>query len=133
MHEMLSAVKALWRGDYEHKGEYWSFPAATSVPKPLQKPHPRIWIAARSPDTCDFAVKHQCNILSGPLTRPMSEVELYKKHMERALADNPGKPRPIFATMRHTVVYERKEDWEVPVKVRDAPVRPVRESVQEPR
>ena len=36
--------------------------------------------------------------------------------MERALADNPGKPRPIFATMRHTVVYERKEDWEVPVK-----------------
>ena len=50
------------------------------------------------------------------LTRPMSEVELYKKHMERALADNPGKPRPIFATMRHTVVYERKENWEVPVK-----------------
>ena len=46
----------------------------------------------------------------------MSEVELYKGHMERALADNPGKPRPIFATMRHTVVYERKEDWEVPVK-----------------
>ena len=54
-----------------------------------------------------------------PLLAPdpsMSEVELYKGHMERALADNPGKPRPIFATMRHTVVYERKEDWEVPVK-----------------
>ena len=108
--------KALWQGDYAHKGEYWSFPAATSVPKPLQKPHPPIWIAARSPDTYDFAVRHQCNILSWPLTRPMSEVELYKGHMEKALADNPGKPPPIFATMRHTVVYERKEDWEVPVK-----------------
>ncbi|MDE0300463.1 MAG: LLM class flavin-dependent oxidoreductase [Candidatus Poribacteria bacterium] len=116
VHEMLSAVKALWQGDYEHKGEYWSFPTATSVPKPVQKPHPPIWIAARSPDTYDFAVKHQCNILSWPLTRPMSEVKLYKKHMERALAVNPGKPRPIFATMRHTVVYERAVDWEVPVK-----------------
>ena len=116
VHEMLSAVKALWQGDYEHRGEYWSFPVATSVPKPLQKPHPRIWIAARSPDTYDFAVKHECNILSWPLTRPMSEVALYKSLMEKAVAANPDKPRPIFATMRHTVVYERKEDWEVPVK-----------------
>ena len=114
--EMLPAVKALWQGDYEHRGEYWSFPAATSVPKPLQKPHPPIWVAARSPDTYDFAVKHQCNIISWPLTRPISEVELYKGHLERALADNPGKPRPIFATMRHTVVSGRKQDWEVPVK-----------------
>ena len=116
MHEMLPAVKALWQGDYEHNGEFWSFPTATSVPKPLQKPHPPIWVAARSPDTYDFAVKHECNILSWPLTRPMSEIELYKGHLETALADHPGKPRPIFATMRHTVVYDRKEDWEVPVK-----------------
>ena len=116
VHEMLPAVKALWQGDYEHKGEYWSFPASTSVPKPLQQPHPPVWIAARSPGAYDFAVKHRCNILSWPLTRPMSEVELYKRHLERALADNPGTPRPTFATMRHTVVYDRKEDWEVPVK-----------------
>lgn len=41
MKELLPALKGLWQGDYEHKGEYWSFPTATSVPKPLQKPHPR--------------------------------------------------------------------------------------------
>ena len=116
MHEMLPVVKALWQGDCAHDGELWSFPAATSVPKPLQKPHPPIWIAARSPDTYDFAVKHECNILSWPLTRPMSEVEVYKGRLETALAAHPGKPRPIFATMRHTVVYDHPEDWEVPVK-----------------
>ena len=116
MHEMLPAVKALWQGDYAHDGEFWSFPAATSVPKPVQKPHPPIWVAARSPDTYDFAVKNECNILSWPLTRPLSEVALYREHLEAALAANPGKPRPIFATMRHTVVYDRPEDWEVPVK-----------------
>ena len=93
MHEMLPAVKALWQGDCEHNGEFWSFPAATSVPKPVQKPHPPIWVAARSPDTYDFAVKNECNILSWPLTRPMSEVELYKGHLETALADHPGRPR----------------------------------------
>lgn len=116
MQEMLPAVKALWQGDYAHDGQYWSFPTATSVPKPLQKPHPPIWVAARSPVSYDMAVKNECNILSWPLTRPMSEVELYKERLQTALDDNPGKPRPVFAAMRHTAVYDHAADWEVPVK-----------------
>jgi alkanesulfonate monooxygenase SsuD/methylene tetrahydromethanopterin reductase-like flavin-dependent oxidoreductase (luciferase family) len=116
MHEMLNVVKGLWQGDFEHRGEFWSFPAATSVPKPLQQPHPPIWVAARAPITYDFAVRHGCNILSWPLTRPMAEAELYKSRLDEALAANPGKPRPQFAMMRHTAVYDRKEDWMVPVR-----------------
>ena len=115
MQEMLPAVKALWKGDYAHDGEFWSFPTATSVPKPLQQPHPPIWIAARAPVTYDYAVKNNCNITSWPITKPMSEVEIYKERLETALSNNPGNPRPIFATMRHTVVYDNQRDWEVPV------------------
>ena len=116
MQEMLPAVKALWQGDYEHNGEFWRFPTATSVPKPLQTPHPPIWVAARAPITFDYAVKNNCNIMSWPFTRPMSEVELYKQRLEEALENNPGCDRPIFAVMRHAAVYDNKEDWEVPVK-----------------
>ena len=116
MHEMLPAVKALWQGDYAHEGEFWSFPASTSVPKPVQKPHPPVWVAARAPITYDYAVKNECNILSWPLTRPMSEVESYRQRLDAALADNPGKPRPIFAAMRHTAVYDRPSDRDVPVR-----------------
>jgi len=116
MQEMLPVVKALWAGDTEHDGEFWSFPRATSVPKPLQQPHPPIWAAARAPVTYDFAVKQGLNILSWPLTRPMAEVELYKSRLDQAMADNPGCRRPIFATMRHTCVYDREADWEVPVR-----------------
>jgi alkanesulfonate monooxygenase SsuD/methylene tetrahydromethanopterin reductase-like flavin-dependent oxidoreductase (luciferase family) len=116
MQEMLPAVLGLWRGDYEHSGEFWSFPLATSVPKPLQKPHPPLWVAARAPITYDFAVKHGLNIMSWPLTRPMAEAELYKARLDEALANNPGKARPIFAMMRHTAVYDRKTDWEIPIR-----------------
>ena len=116
MQEMLPVVKALWAGDVEHKGEFWSFPLATSVPKPVQQPHPPIWIAARSPITYDFAVKHGCNILSWPLTRPMSEAEAYKGRLDEALKANPGKKRPVFAMMRHTCVYADKKNWEMPVR-----------------
>ena len=89
---------------------------STSVPKPLQLPHPPLWVAARAPITYDFAVKHGLNIMSWPLTRPMSEAELYKSRLDEAMANNPGKARPIFAMMRHTALYDRKEDWMVPVR-----------------
>ena len=116
MNEMLPVVKALWQGDYEHDGEFWKFPLSTSVPKPLQTPHPPIWVAARSPITYDYAVQNHCNIMSWPFTREMSEAQLYKEHLENSLAKFPDAPRPIFSMMRHTSVYANQDDWEIPVK-----------------
>ncbi len=106
MNEMLPVLKELWQGDYEHNGEFWSFPTATSVPKPLQKPHPPIWVAARAPITFNSAVQNGCNIMSWPLTRPFSEAELYKQRLDDAMAENAGARRPVFALMRHTAVYD---------------------------
>jgi alkanesulfonate monooxygenase SsuD/methylene tetrahydromethanopterin reductase-like flavin-dependent oxidoreductase (luciferase family) len=115
MQEMLPAVRALWAGDYEHRGEFWSFPTSTSCPKPLQAEVP-VWVAARAPITYDYAVKHGCNIMSWPLTREMSEAELYMLRLNEALAANPGKRRPVMAMMRQTALYDRREDWMVPVR-----------------
>lgn len=115
MQEMLPVIRALWQGDYEHNGEFWSFPASTSCPKPVQAEVP-VWVAARAPVTYDYAVRHGCNIQSWPLTRDMGEAGLYMARMNEALAENPGRKRPIMAMMRHTAVYDRKEDWMVPVR-----------------
>jgi alkanesulfonate monooxygenase SsuD/methylene tetrahydromethanopterin reductase-like flavin-dependent oxidoreductase (luciferase family) len=46
----------------------------------------------------------------------MSEVEMYLGRLQSALDDNPGQKRPIFATMRHTCVYDNEKDWMVPVE-----------------
>ena len=116
MHEMLPALKALWAGDYAHDGEFWRFPTSTSVPKPVQKPHPPIWVAARAPITYDYAVAHGCNIMAWPLTRPFSECETYKARLDEAMAAHPGKDRPVFAMMRHTAVYAGRDEWQVPVR-----------------
>ncbi len=116
MHEMLPALKALWAGDYAHDGEFWQFPTSTSVPKPVQKPHPPIWVAARAPITYDYAVEHGCNIMSWPLTRPFSEAELYKSRLDEAMARHPGKARPVFSMMRHTAVYDSRDERDVPVR-----------------
>jgi alkanesulfonate monooxygenase SsuD/methylene tetrahydromethanopterin reductase-like flavin-dependent oxidoreductase (luciferase family) len=115
MQEMLPCVQALWKGDHEHKGQFWSFPTATSCPKPLQKEVP-IWVAARAPITYDYAVKQGCNIMSWPLTRGMDEAQTYMNRLNEAMAANPGKRRPTMAMMRHTAVYDRKDDWMKPVR-----------------
>ena len=115
VHEMLPAVKALWAGDYEHSGEFWSFPKATSVPKPLQKNIP-IWVAARAPITFDYAVENGYNIMSWPLTRPMSEVDLYLSRLNEAMAAHPDKKRPQIAMMRHTALVERADQVDVPIR-----------------
>jgi flavin-dependent trigonelline monooxygenase, oxygenase component len=115
MQEMLPVIRALWQGDYAHEGEHWSFPASTSVPKPVQAEVP-VWVAARAPITYDYAVRHGCNIQSWPLTRDMGEAEAYMGRLNEAVANNPGAKRPVMAMMRHTALYDRKEDWMVPVR-----------------
>ena len=116
MQEMIPVLKELWNGDYAHEGEFWSFPTSTSVPKPVQKPHPPIWVAARSPITFDYAVKNNCNVMSWPITRSFAEAELYKSQFDDAVNSYSGSSIPTFAMMRHTAVYESSKDWMVPVE-----------------
>jgi len=117
MREIVPAVIELWKGNYAHNGEIWSFPTSTSVPKPLQQPHPSIWVAARDPNTFDWAVKVGANIMATPLSSPMAEVINLANKFRKAMADNPQVPRPKFLMLRRSCVYERPEDWDVPVKL----------------
>ena len=105
MQEIIPAVQELWKGDYAHDGENWSFPTSTSCPKPVQSDVP-IWVAARAPISFDYAVKNGYNIMSWPLTRGMDEAELYAERLAEAMAAHPNAKRPKFAMMRHTALFE---------------------------
>ena len=109
MQEMLPVVQALWAGDVAHDGEFWQFPTATSCPKPVQATVP-VWAAARAPVTFDYAVKNNCNIMSWPLTMPMSEAEKYRGQLDAAIAAHGSRYDGRFAMMRHTAVYANETD-----------------------
>ena len=103
--EMLPVVRGLWRGDIEHKGEFWQFPRSTCCPKPVQERVP-VWVAARSPVTFDYAVENDCDIMSWPFTMPFSEVESYARLLGEAVEKRKGGWKRRFAMMRHTALYE---------------------------
>ena len=45
MNEMLEAITALWAGDHvTYAGQFYHFEDLSIDPKPLQRPHPPIWI-----------------------------------------------------------------------------------------
>lgn len=108
MNEMFPLVKQLWDGDVEHNGTYWQFPKATSCPKPIQD-DVRMWVAARSPDTFDFAVAQGASVMTWPLTMGFEEAERYAGLLAAAKEKSPGW-QGNFAMMRHTSVYDNETD-----------------------
>ena len=47
--EMLDVMKQLWTGEsVSHHGRFFNFDDITLLPKPMQEPHPPIWVAGRS-------------------------------------------------------------------------------------
>ena len=44
-----------WNHAWEYEGEFFKFPLRAIVPKPLQKPHPPLWIACSQLDTIRYA------------------------------------------------------------------------------
>jgi alkanesulfonate monooxygenase SsuD/methylene tetrahydromethanopterin reductase-like flavin-dependent oxidoreductase (luciferase family) len=50
--EAVGAIPKMWRnGPFEYHGKFFSVPARNVIPKPVQKPHPPMWVAASRPDT----------------------------------------------------------------------------------
>lgn len=112
MRELIPAVKGLWAGDYTHDGEFWTFPKTTSAPKPLQQPHPPLWVAARDPNSHEFAVANGCNVQVTPLFNGEAEISSLMERFNAACEKVAGKPRPKIMLLQHTYVGSDEEDIE---------------------
>jgi flavin-dependent trigonelline monooxygenase, oxygenase component len=111
MRELAPAIKKLWVGDYAHQGEFWSFPSTTASPKPVQANLP-IWIAARDPNSHDFAVAGGCNVQVTPLASGDGEVGILMDRFNDACANHPETPRPRIMLLQHTFVSDSPAETE---------------------
>ncbi|PWC37626.1 LLM class flavin-dependent oxidoreductase [Azospirillum sp. TSO35-2] len=109
LRELVPTVRKLWEGDYAHQGEFWSFPATTAAPQPVQS-HPPLWIAARDPNSHDFAVTNGCNVQVTPLASGDGEVASLMERFNTACAAHPDIPRPKIMLLQHTFVADSAEE-----------------------
>ncbi len=65
--ESVDIVLAAWQNDrLTWESENWRFEDVEVLPKPAQKPHPPVWVAAGSPDAVQWAAERGYTIMLGP-------------------------------------------------------------------
>src|SRR6476469_11136551 len=66
--ERIEAIKALWTTEpAEYHGKYVDFDSSYIRPKPVQKPHPPVYIGGDSDATVKRVIRHDAGWISNPL------------------------------------------------------------------
>jgi alkanesulfonate monooxygenase SsuD/methylene tetrahydromethanopterin reductase-like flavin-dependent oxidoreductase (luciferase family) len=65
--EAVDIVMSAWRDQrVSYHGKYFSFENVELLPKPLQQPHPPMWVAAHNPSAIEWAAEQGYSIMLGP-------------------------------------------------------------------
>ena len=65
--ECVDIVLTAWRHDrVTYRGRFWSYDGIEVLPKPLQQPHPPVWLAASSTDSIRRAAEKGYDIFQDP-------------------------------------------------------------------
>ena len=87
--EALDVVVGAWTNDvFSWEGKYFKVPPRRVHPKPLQQPHPPLWVASTSPASHELAGQTGLGLLSFTIGVPPEElagrIELYRKGLKQA-------------------------------------------------
>lgn len=97
-------------GPFDFDGKYYRVRNYNIWPKPLQKPYPKIWMAANSHDTLDFAVKHRTYVATPfvGVGRSRESYEVYQQLAQEQDISIPEDFDDMFASV--CVIYVGESD-----------------------
>jgi len=103
--DYIRAIKAAWAAEVpEYKGQYVSFSGATFSPRPVQRPHPPIWVGG-SPGAVSSPAVRRCAELGDawhPLALGLDAIEKGYATL-RDLAARAGRREPIGLSPRNAL------------------------------
>lgn len=87
--EALKLVVRAWTEDtLSWEGKHFNVPPRRVHPKPLQQPHPPLWVASTSPDSHEIAGRNGLGLLSFTIGVPPEElgnrIQLYRNGLKEA-------------------------------------------------
>ena len=103
--EAVDVITKAWTLEvpFDHRGEFWNYSDMTIHPRPVQSPHPPIWVAASSSASMDRAARNNWNLMIGQgehFTQVAKQIEYYSSTVGEAGFDyNPGMvvvARPMY-------------------------------------
>jgi alkanesulfonate monooxygenase SsuD/methylene tetrahydromethanopterin reductase-like flavin-dependent oxidoreductase (luciferase family) len=99
--EAIEAIPRMWREDpFSMRGRFWTVdPPVSVLPKPIQKPHPPLWVASTSPDTFVLAAERGLGVLCFTLGVELDEV----KRRIQLYRDRIASARPVGLAINNQV------------------------------
>ena len=86
--ESLAMVPKIWASDtFEWEGRFWNVPPRQVLPKPYQKPHPPIWVAALQPSTYELAAQKGIGVMALGISAPSilePHIKAYRENIKKA-------------------------------------------------
>ena len=86
--ESLTMVPKIWeKGLFSWEGTFWRVPPREVLPKPFQKPHPPIWVAAMQPSTYQLAAEKGIGVMALGVSAPSvlaPHIQAYHENVRRA-------------------------------------------------
>jgi alkanesulfonate monooxygenase SsuD/methylene tetrahydromethanopterin reductase-like flavin-dependent oxidoreductase (luciferase family) len=79
--ECTRAVVKMWTTEnFGWEGKHFKMPPRNVIPKPLQKPHPPLWVAVQSPETAVQAGERGMGMLGVTLGAPLDYQQMVKDY-----------------------------------------------------
>lgn len=90
--ESMEVLTRAWTSvkPFDHRGEFWSFNDLTVLPRPVQQPHPPVYVAASGADSVARVVRNDWNLLIGQgetYGQVAGQIEFYQDALAEAEAD----------------------------------------------
>src|SRR5712691_1072452 len=86
--EALSMIPRMWMEDpFSHTGHYFNIPPRSVIPKPVQKPHPPLWMACAQPSSLRVAGELGLGALAfnlGGYEETLERVTAYREGIKNA-------------------------------------------------
>ena len=103
---------------FDHTGEFWTFNDMTVHPKPVQMPHPPLWVAATSPSSMDRIAENGWNLMVGQgenFQRVAEQIDYFRTAVGEAGGDyDPGRVTVARAMYTAPTNQQVRDDSEVP-------------------
>lgn len=70
--ESLRIITQIWsgEGEFSYDGRYWQIPSRAILPKPIQRPHPPIWLSGMQAETYQLAADRGLGVLAFTANTP---------------------------------------------------------------
>jgi len=86
--ESLSMIPKIWEAKvFSWEGKFWTVPPREVLPKPFQRPHPPMWVAAMQPSTYQLAAEKGIGVMALGVSAPSflaPHVQAYHETVRKA-------------------------------------------------